>query len=634
MTTRPAPPSAKKSKRSSRHPLLWTILLACAVTFFGWSKIRSRYEQWNAVGNVRRAGESLAQGNLARAVLDAKLALDVNPMDPQATLIMARVLESAGSPALAAQWRSRLDTLTPGDPENIVAWASDAMKGGDPAAAERILAMLKPEPSDNATYHATAAAVAAGKKDNASAERHWTEALRIAPHEDDYRLKLALVRLASKTADGRADALKMLRELIPSPTAGADALRALLADATDNADFARASEYSDALTAHAGSTFSDKLTRLGLLRQMKSRAATGYLMDLQNAALRNPADLYLLFMWMNQHGLTLMVLEWSRTLPPDALADPSVCVAVADACVRNSDWKRLQEYVSGRAWPDLDFMRRGFLAYALERRGETQRAEQEWRDGVSDARSRGDINLRLEKMVRLAIGWGWEQRAQEVMWSMVGSPTCPRWMLDALWQIAIENSHTAQLQKLAAILAKADSKSVICRNNYAFYSLLVHSEDGDPHREAERLFHENPRDTSVIITRSLSLFQQGKSQEALALTASLPAAELRKPRIALYHGIFLTLEGDAAAAAGFIALAQSGKIFPEEKAMLERTKVAVVNAAEEAEIAEAAKKAREAKAAMDLEKEKAVETARAARAAQAAKEARDAEAGKTPKTPK
>ena len=130
------------------------------------------------------------------------------------------------------------------------------------------------------------------------------------------------------------------------------------------------------------------------------------------------------------------------------------------------------------------------------------------------------------------------------------------------------------------------------------------------------------------------MLQQGKSQEALALTASLPAAELRKPRIALYHGIFLTLEGDAAAAAGFIALAQSGKIFPEEKAMLERTKVAVVNAAEEAEIAEAAKKAREAKAAMDLEKEKAVETARAARAAQAAKEARDAEAGKTPKTPK
>lgn len=623
------------------------------MTFFGWSKIRSRYEQWLVGGKVRRAEESLAHGDLGRAVVDAKSALDANPVDPQATLIMARVLESAGSPALAAQWRSRLDTLRPGDPENLIAWASDAMKGGDPVAAERILATLKPEPLDNATYHATAAAVAAGKKDSAAAERHWAEAFRIAPHEDHYRLKLALVRLASKTADGRADAWKTLTELSPTPSAGADALRALLADATDHADFARASEYSDALTAHPGSNFSDKLTRLGLLRQMKSRAATGYLMDLQNAALGNPADLYLLFMWMNQHGLTLMVLEWSRTLPPDAVSDPSVCVAVAEACVRNSDWKRLQEYVNGRPWPDLDFMRRGFLAYALDRLGEAERAEQEWRDGLADARSRGDINLRLEKMVRLAIGWGWEQRAQEVMWSMAGSPTCPRWMLDALWLIAIENSHTAQLQKLAAILAKADSKSVLHRNNYAFYSLLVRSDDGDPHREAERLFNENPRDTSVIITRSLSLLQQGKSPEALALTASLPPEELRKPRIALYHGIFLTLEGGGAAAAEFIALAQSGKIFPEEKAMLERAKIAVVkaaekdgiaatarnmriakamqDAAEEAGIAEAARKAREAKATMDLEKEKAVEAARAARAAKAAQEA---EAGKNPATPK
>ena len=55
-------------------------------------------------------------------------------------------------------------------------------------------------------------------------------------------------------------------------------------------------------------------------------------------------------------------------------------------------------------------------------------------------------------------------------------------MPDALWLIAIENSDTAQLQKLAGILAKADSKSATLRNNYAFFSLLVHSEDGNPHR--------------------------------------------------------------------------------------------------------------------------------------------------------
>ena len=123
--------------------------------------------------------------------------------------------------------------------------------------------------------------------------------------------------------------------------------------------------------------------------------------------------------------------------------------------------------------------------------------------------------------------------------------------------------------------------SITLRNNHAFYSLLVRSEDGDPHREAVRLLKENAGDASIVVTRSLSLYQQGKTAGALALTGSLPDEELKKPHAALYHAIFLTAAGESAKAAGFLSVAQSRRMFPEEKTMLERARLNATKADEE-----------------------------------------------------
>ena len=616
--------STIRSKKWYHHWLLWILLILAVATFFSWPKVKGRYLRWSAGRQVRCAAEFVAQGDYARAVIAARNALGANPMDPGATQIMAQALEEAGSFAAAAHWRSRLDSIQPGDRTNILAWATDSLKAGDAVAAERILSMLKPEPKDDAGYHAAAAAVAASKRDFASAEQHWAEAARLDPQEDQYLLRLAMIRLSSKNAGLHDSAVDTLKEISRKPAKGAEALRALLADATNYHDWGKAIEYADALIAEPSATFPDKLTRLATLRAMKSASAAGYLTELRNVALSNRGDLYLLFMWMNQNDLALMVSEWSRTLPPDIIAVPPTCVAVADAYVRSLEWQRLREYLDERPWGEWDYMRRAFLARALERLEEGGIAAQEWKDGIAAARSRGDSLQRLERMVRLAISWGWEQRAQEVMWTMANSPNCPRWMLDALWLVALENSDTAQLHKLAGMFVQVDSKSVAFRNNYAFYSLLIHSEEGNPHREVEKLYNANPGNARIAMTRGLSLYQQGKFAEAVAVTGSLPAEELKKPQIALYHAIFLTAAGDTARAADFLTVAQDWKMIPEEKTLMDRVKQSVAKAAEEQDIAEAAKVAKLARTAREAEGDKAVELARAARAAQAAKAAADA----------
>jgi hypothetical protein len=331
-------------------------------------------------------------------------------------------------------------------------------------------------------------------------------------------------------------------------------------------------------------------------------------------------------MWMNQNNLAMMVSEWSRTLERDIIGVTPVCVAVADAYARSSDWQRLREFLDGGAWGEQEYLRRAFLSRALERLDEPEAGATEWNDGLSAARSRGDSRERLDRMVRLAIGWGWTHRAQEVMWSLAGTPACPRWILDRLWLVAIEKKDAAQLQKLAGVLARVDSKSVIFRNDFAFYSLLIRSDNGNPHGEAEKLFTENPGDQSVLLTRALSLYVQGDPAGAAALTGSLPAEALKRPRTALYHAIFLTAAGESAKASEFVTVAQDWKMFPEEKTMLDRAKTIATKAAGDQEIATTAKAMRAAKVARDLEAEK--EIAASAKALRAAKAARDLEAEK------
>ena len=592
---------------------LWLIPAVAASIVFGGPKVKRLYGRWNAGRLSKHAMQLIAEGDYNRAMFEARTVLQANPNDAGATRIMAKAFEGMGSAAPAAQWRSRLDAIRPNDQENLLAWASDFVKTGDAVAASRILASLKPEPRDNADYHATAASVAEAKRDTVAAESHWAEAARIKPQDDAYRLHLALVRLGSKDSAQHESAIEMLRDISQRPAKKAEALRTLCGDAMHYQDWKKALEHADALAAIPGTPFSDKITRLETLRTVKPLDSSTYLDELRNAALSNPADLYLLLMWMNQHDLSILVSEWSRSLPQDVIFMPPTCVAVADAYVRTFDWERLRTFLDERSWGESDYLRRAFLARDLEKLGDADQSALEWKDGLAAAGSRADSTQRLERIARLAISWGWEQRAQEVMWGLVNSPNCPRWMIEALWAIAVEFTDAQQLQKLAGLRVRADAKSAELRNYYAFYSLLMHSEDGSPHREAERLFHENPGDAAIAVTRALSLHQQGKNDEALAITANLPAAELAKPQPAFYHALFLTAKGESARAAAYLAAASDRKMFPEEKSLLDRAGQLATKAADAQGIAEAAKAARAAKAANDSEVEKAVEAARAAR---------------------
>jgi hypothetical protein len=296
-----------------------------------------------------------------------------------------------------------------------------------------------------------------------------------------------------------------------------------------------------------------------------------YLLELRDAALSEPAQLFALLMWMNTNDLSLMVTEWASRMPPELRSNPPVALGVAEANLKVSDWVKLHELATASTWGEMDYLRRAYDARALERLGEEAAAAGEWTKAVSAARGSPDG---LERLAKFALQAKWTKRAEEILWILAALPQSPRWVLDSLWKAAFKRGETAQLQKLSSAIAKKDPKSVASRNNYVFLSLLTRTDEGNPHLTAESLHREHPGNAMIASTYALSLYQQGKAEEAVAVMAALGAEELRQPQVALYYAIFLLAVGQPEIAEGYLKRSADWPMLTEEKALLARVKEA------------------------------------------------------------
>jgi Flp pilus assembly protein TadD len=578
------PWARKKKKRWYHRPSLWVAAIVLLAAALAGPRVKRRYDRWSSDRHTERAREFHAKGDYSHALIDARAALRLNPENAKANRVVAETLEALGAPE-AIQWRSRLDSLIPGDTENLLAWANDAIKSGDRATAERVLKRIQPA-DRNARYHDLAAAIAIGKRDAATAEAHWTEAARLDPAEDRHALNLATLRLKSKSPDVRSEALDALSAIATNPSTGIEARRNLLGDAMQQRDARRARELADALVADPAATFADKLHRLTTLRATGDPGSSDYLVELQKAAAAVPENISRMLGWMNANDLALLAIEWIDTLPKEIVSRPPASASVAETFAKAGQWQRLRQSVENGTWLEADYLRRAFLARALERLGESEPGAVEWKQAVAAARSSADSAQRLEILAKSARVWRWTERSEELMWELTNFPTCPKWVLDSLWTSCLAKGETVHLQMICGIMARTNFQDLTVRNNYIFLSLLTRTEEGNPRRAAEALFRDYPENPVVASTYALSLYQQGRAEEAVAIMSGMKPDDLRQPQVALYYGIFLTAAGQRDKAQEYLALSAEWPLLPEEKALLSRVK----NASSDAAIEDAAKR--------------------------------------------
>lgn len=561
-----------KEKKWYHYWTLWIAVILLAGYLVVGKRVMRRYDRWDAKRSVERAKGYFEKRDFKHAMIDARRALDVNPADAEATRILAKSVEAVGVPG-AMQWRNRLDSIIPGDPENVLAWAKDAVKEGDLITAERVLKTLKPADQVNPVFHDLSASIAMGRHDRVAAEGHWEEAIRLDPKDERYQLSLAVVRMESAKSGVRAAAADTLREMAGRTPKSLGALRALIADAMRRREFEAAKELAETLAADPRALFSDKLIRLSVLRSLNEPLAPSYLTELRDASMAKPADLTQLLVWMNTQNLAIMVEEWTPSLPADLVSKPPVCVVLAESSIKASRWPQLRAQVEKGNWGEADYLRRAFLARALERLGDPDAGAAEWKEALAAASSGADALLRLQALAKACKEWGWKERGEDVLWKMSGYYGCPRWALDSLWEGALKRGDSAQLVALSRILAKTNSKDVGLRNNYIFLSLLTRTEEGNPQQAAEELYQEHPGDAIIASTYALALYQKGMPDKAVAVMSALKPAELEDPQIAIYYGIFLTAAGHAAKAEEYLRVGADWPLMAEEKALLTRVKI-------------------------------------------------------------
>ena len=564
------PPKLETRWWRSRTMLLWLLIAGTiASAGFVWRKtVSQHYHRWSQGVHARRAVEYFEKKDYDHAILEGRSALEMDPFDVETNRIIAKCFEARG-PFEAIPWRARLNFIRPGDPENAIAWAQDALSTGSLDVADDALAVLKPADRASAAFHDISAKLAMARTDSVKAESHWTDAVRLAPGSEDYRLQLATLQVRSRSATVRATAAKALESLGENPRHRLIALRALIEDAMNHEEFPRARELADRLVASSDATFTEKLGRLAVLRTQEAADAPEYLEQLRDESLQNPEQFALLLHWMNQNGLPVLVSDWVPRLPPALVSQPPVCLVVADSYGRDRDWPKLRAFVEKASWKDFDHVRLAHLAHALENFGNVVAAESTWGRAIVECREKPE---RLAMLARLAQAWRWETRAELTLRKLSADDRTPLWVLDALWAIAKKSGDAGEMHRLSRLIVKSRPKNPAARNNFIRLSLLRHTDEGEPDQLAATLFKERPTDITCAITYGLSLFLQDRVFDALQILRAFPAAELREPEVALYYGIFLQASGDSEKAAEFLKLARGAPMLREEEELITRAK--------------------------------------------------------------
>ena len=526
------------------------------------------YNGWREKRLLKTASALLAQQDYDGAVTSARNVVRTRPDSLSAFNILAEASEKQNRPETVT-WRAQIARLRPHDLESQLNLASAALRFGQLETARRALENVAPADRERAAYHVVAGWLARAQGNDAEVELHFAAAVEKEPENDLYRFNLAVLRIRSDAPEKSEESRKVLERLSKLPGFHAGSLRALLGDAVQRDDLTRADTLAQELQMSQQVTFSDYLLCLEFYRKLDQAKFTALYEKVKPVAARNPSDLSLLMEWMNQNGLAADVLKWMDKLPAELTTKPPPSIAIAEAFVQGKNWSRLKRWTRSGSWGDSEHLRFAYQAYGSKQTHQSG-AEAEflslWR---SAERAAADNPGREIQLARLATKWGFAVEAEQLWLRVSKDAPSRREALDALFRIYRANNDLPNLYRTSQRLHETSPNEPGVAADYARLALLVDQNTTQGHRVAKEAYERAPLDVNVAVTYAFSLYGLGRSAEGIEVIKKLPAAELHDPHIAVYAAVLFLDENQAAAAREFIAAAQAGPIFAEEKKLLD-----------------------------------------------------------------
>lgn len=547
------------------------VALLIAAAALGWKFGLPAYRQWRHDRLIRIAEESFQKGDVQAAALSARQALNQQNRSAPAARIMARINDRVHSPAALDWWQRVLD-IEPQPASNHLDLARCAVVNGNYILALSTLHAVAETSQSNPEFHRLAAMASIGNNNIAVAEAHFAAAAKLDPSEKSSVLNLAILRSQATNQAVAAAALRTLEQLYNDPVFSKDALRHLTMAATRNGDFARAVSFSQALAAQTNAAIEDSLLHLGALKDALDGGFPPFLAQLQSANATNASAINTLCIWLANHQLADDALAWIESLPKPMQDERAVRVARADAFAAKKNWSGLQDALQGADWKDMEFLRHAMVARACRELRQDFASQAEWRASVIAAS--GGNGHQILTLYRLATAWGWEDEREEMLWAIVRTFPAERWALQTLNQLYTAGGNTRGLQKLYQHAYEKNPEDIVAKNNFASVSFLLNTQIELAHRFAIEARTRYPNNEAFAATFAYSLHLRGKTHEALDPFDALKPEQLDQPGVALYYGIILAADGQAARAAKYLELAEAGQLLPEEQSLLTEAKKA------------------------------------------------------------
>jgi Flp pilus assembly protein TadD len=526
------------------------------------------YRVWKQKHMLALAHEFLAKSDGRNAALSLQEVLRVNPVNLEATRLMAQLAEAARSPS-ALIWRSRVVALNGKSTPDRLALAQTALVFHDYISASNALEGVDAEGKNTAVYQNLAGALAVDANQMDEAELHFLEAARLEPTNPIPQLNLAVVLLHSSNALAQAQARSSLDHIAGDPDPNAphcQALRELVTDALSNHQLQTAENWSQKLVMETNSVFEDRLLRLNVLQQAGSAGFKPELASFQREAADDPAKIYELGTWELAHNSAGDALAWLETLPEKTLASPAARLMTAECRTAVRDWPGLQASLGKQNWAELDFIRYAFLTRALRGQGLTASASGEWEQALRAANGQKESLIML---LRLAGQWNFVSETEGILWTIVSQYPEERWAYQTLVKVLAASGQTRSLMQLFSQEVKRSPSDFATKNNLAMLALLLDAQELKPTELAEEVYQKSPTNSAFASTYAFSLYLKKRNAEALAVMQRLDAQQLQNPEISGYYGLILKANGRPAEAKTYLDLAAKAALLPEERKLMD-----------------------------------------------------------------
>jgi len=537
------------------------------------------YDDWRQNRLLHRATALLQEGKLSKAAQTAQELLARHPDSLPALYLLAETAEKQNLEE-ALSWREQIARLLPSDADSQLNLASAALRFGKLDLARQALDRVSPTDRDRAAFHVVAGWLARAEGNFAEQEEQFAAAVKKEPNNDLYQFNLAALQIHSGDPEksGKArDTLQRLSKVAPYRTG---ALRALLNDAVARNDLAAADNFAQQLQMSPEITFGDYLLCLNFYRKLDEKKFRLLLERVKPFAARDSSDLASLMYWMNQNGLAGDVVKWIDKLPAAQLSSAPAAVAVADSYATVRNWSRLKRWTHTGMWGDSEYLRLAYHAIATRQprsRSGTANMEFEtlWRSAEQLASEQPERELAL---ARLASKWELEKESEELWRRVAENPPMRREALEELRGLYRAKNETVKLYNVLQRLHESSPNEAPITADLARLGHNLGQNAERSHQLAKEAYDRAPSDVNCAVTYAFSLSRLGRNADALAIIDSLPPDQLHDPHAALYVALILAEASQIEAANNYIAIADDGKIYPEEEKLLDEAKTKLATA--------------------------------------------------------